>query len=76
MAAVDHPNVVRLYAVCMGKQMMLVSQFVPLGSLISYLKKNKDYLNAHVMLNFATQIAKVIIHLLRVYEMLARPGYC
>ena len=59
MAAVDHPNVVRLYAVCMGKQMMLVSQFVPLGSLISYLKKNKEILNAHVMLNFATQIAEV-----------------
>ena len=59
MAAVDHLNVVRLYAVCMGKQMMLISQFVPLGSLISYLKKNKDLLNAQVMLNFATQIAKV-----------------
>ena len=59
MAAVDHPNVVRLYAVCMGKQMMLVSQFVPLGSLVSYLKKNKEFLNAQVMLNFATQIAKV-----------------
>ena len=59
MAAIDHPNVVRLYAVCMGKQIMLVSQFVPLGSLISYLKKNKEYLNAQVMLSFATQIAQV-----------------
>lgn len=59
MAAVDHPNVVRLYAVCMGRQMMLVSQFVPLGSLLSYLKKNKNSLNAQIMLNFSTQIAKV-----------------
>ena len=59
MAAIDHPNVVRLYAVCMGRRMMLVSQFVPLGSLLSYLKRNKEILNAAVMLNFATQIAQV-----------------
>lgn len=59
MASMDHVNVVRLYCVCMGQQMMLVSQFVPLGALISYLKKSKNTLNAHTMLNFAVQIARV-----------------
>ena len=59
MAGMDHENVVRLYCVCMGQQMMLVSQFVPLGALISYLKKSKNTLNAHTMLSFAVQIAKV-----------------
>lgn len=58
MASMDHVNVVRLYCVCMGQQMMLVSQFVPLGALISYLKKSKNTLNAHTMLNFAVQIAR------------------
>lgn len=61
MAAMDHDNVVRLYALSMGKQMMLISEFVPLGALISYLKKFKDSLNAHTMLNFCTQMALVSI---------------
>ena len=59
MATMDHVNVVRLYALSMGKQMMLISQFVPLGALISYLKEYKDALNAHTMLNFSAQIAAV-----------------
>ena len=59
MASMDHDNVVRLYALCMGSQMMLISQFVPLGALISYLKKYKDALNAHTMLTFCAQIASV-----------------
>ena len=59
MATMDHANVVRLYCVCMSQQMMLVSQFVPLGALLSYLKKSKNTLNAHTMLNFAVQIARV-----------------
>ncbi len=59
MASMDHDNVVRLYAVSMGKELMLISQFVALGSLLSYLKKNKSSLNAHTMLIFAVQMAKV-----------------
>ena len=59
MATMEHINVVRLYSVCMGKQMMLVSQFVRLGSLLSYLKKNQATLDAHSMLNFSKQIADV-----------------
>ena len=59
MAKMDHENVVRLYGLCMSKTLMLVSQFVPLGALIDYLKKYKDHLNAHTMLTFSYQIAKV-----------------
>lgn len=70
MAGIDHPNVVRLYAVCMGRRMMLVSQFVPLGSLLSYLKRNKEVLNAAVMLNFATQIAKVLCAFFLFFQIL------
>ena len=59
MASMDHDNVVRLYAVSMGKELMLISQFVALGSLISYLKKHQTDLNALTMLTFAVQMAKV-----------------
>ncbi len=59
MASMDHDNVVRLYALSMGTRMMLVSQFVPLGALISYLKKHKHSFNAKIMLSFSLQIASV-----------------
>ena len=59
MASMDHPNIVRLYALSMGEQMMLVSQFVPLGSLLSFLRKHKERMNALNMLTFAHQIAEV-----------------
>ena len=59
MASMDHDNVVRLYALSMGQQMMLVSEFVPQGTLISFLQKYKDALNAHTMLTFCVQIASV-----------------
>jgi len=59
MARMDHPNVVRLYALSMGQNMMLISQFVPHGALISFLKKYKDSLNAKTMLQFSYQIASV-----------------
>ena len=61
MASMDHENVVRLYSVSMGKELMLISQFVPLGSLLSFLKKNRDELNAQTMLTFAVQIAMVSV---------------
>ena len=62
MATMDHINVVRLYSVCMGKQMMLISQFVRLGSLLSFLKNNQATLDAYTMLNFSKQIADVGIN--------------
>ena len=59
MASMDHSNVVRLYALCMGEDMMLVSQFVMMGSLLSFLRKHKDNLNAMTMMTFIHQIADV-----------------
>ena len=59
MASMDHPYVVRLYGISMAKRMMLVSQFVPLGSLLDFLRKHKDRLNARNMLSFCHQIAEV-----------------
>lgn len=60
MALMDHENVVRLYCMCLGEQLMLISQFVPLGSLLNYLKKHHNKLNAETILQFSLQIAKVL----------------
>ena len=59
MASMDHSNIVRLYALCMGEDMMLVSQFVMMGSLLSFLRKHKDNLNAMTMMTFIHQIVNV-----------------
>ena len=59
MAHMDHENIVRLYAVCMSNKVMLISQFVPKGVLLSFLKRNKAELTASMMLCFATQILRV-----------------
>ena len=62
MASIDNEYVVRLFCVCLGSRMMLVSEFVPFGALIDHLKKFKADLNAKTLLTFATQIASVCMH--------------
>lgn len=59
MAIMEHINVVRLLCICMGKQMMLVTELISLGSLLSYIKKVE--IGAHTMLSFSKQIADVSI---------------
>ena len=59
MASMDHTNVVRLYALCMGENMKLVSQFVRMGSLLSFLHKHKHDLEADTLMAFIQQIADV-----------------
>ena len=59
MASMDHPYIVRLYAMCMGENLMLVTQFLPMGSLLHFLRKYKDDLNAYHLLTYGQQIAEV-----------------
>lgn len=59
MASVEHPNLVKLLAVCMTSQMMLVTQLMPLGCLLDYVRNNKDKIGSKPLLNWCTQIAKV-----------------
>ena len=42
MASVDHPNLLRLLAVCMTTRIMLVTPMMPLGCLLDYVRNNKD----------------------------------
>ena len=59
MATTDCEYVVRLLGICLGTRMMLVSEFVPYGSLYNRLKMYQFDLTAKTLLTFAAQIAAV-----------------
>ncbi|XP_040565230.1 epidermal growth factor receptor isoform X1 [Lepeophtheirus salmonis] len=63
MASVEHPNLLQLLAVCMTSQMMLVTQLMPLGCLLDYVRNNKDKIGSKPLLNWCTQIARGMAHL-------------
>lgn len=63
MASVDHPNLLNLLAVCMTSEMMFVTQLMPLGSLLDYVKTNKDRTGSKALLNWSTQIARGMAYL-------------
>ncbi|XP_014215341.1 epidermal growth factor receptor isoform X2 [Copidosoma floridanum] len=63
MASVDHPNLVQLLAVCMTSQMMLVTQLMPLGCLLDFVKQNRDKIGSKHMLKWCTQIARGMAYL-------------
>ena len=67
MASTDSEYVVRLFGVCLGTRMMLVSEFVPYGSLFDHLKMYQFNFTAKTLLTFASQIASVSIMLLCIY---------
>lgn len=66
MASLNHDNILHLLAVCMTDKMMLITQLMPFGSLLEYVKKNKDdrkKINSKKLLNWSTQIAKGMAYL-------------
>lgn len=63
MASVDHPNLLQLLAVCMTSQMMLITQLMPLGCLLDFVRTNKDKIGSKPLLNWCTQIARGMAYL-------------
>ncbi|XP_055379373.1 epidermal growth factor receptor [Condylostylus longicornis] len=63
MASVEHPNLLKLLAVCMTSQMMLITQLMPLGCLLDYVRNNKDKIGSKALLNWSTQIARGMAYL-------------
>ena len=53
----------QLLAVCMTSQMMLVTQLMPLGCLLDYVRNNKDKIGSKPLLNWCTQIARGMAYL-------------
>lgn len=58
MASVEHPNLLQLLAVCMTSQMMLVTQLMPLGCLLDYVRARRDKTGSKALLNWCMQIAR------------------
>lgn len=63
MCSVDHPHLLKLHAVCMTSQMMLITQLMPLGCLLDYVRNNKDKIGSKALLNWSTQIARGMAYL-------------
>ncbi|XP_057319876.1 epidermal growth factor receptor isoform X1 [Microplitis mediator] len=63
MASVEHPNLLQLLAVCMTSQMMLVTQLMPLGCLLDFVRTYKDKIGSKPLLNWSTQIARGMAYL-------------
>jgi len=60
MASVMHPCCIRIMAVCVTRQMMLVTPLMPFGSLLDYLHRNRSNIGSRSMLTWAKQIAEVL----------------
>lgn len=65
MASVSHENILHLLAVCMTEQMMLITQLMPNGSLLEYVKSpdKRSKIDSKKLLNWSTQIARGMSYL-------------
>lgn len=59
MAGVDHPHVCRLLGICLTSNVQLITQIMPFGCLLDYVRENKDNIGSQTLLNWCVQIAKV-----------------
>ncbi|XP_053715073.1 melanoma receptor tyrosine-protein kinase-like isoform X2 [Synchiropus splendidus] len=57
MASVDHPHVCRLLGICLTSSVQLVTQLMPFGCLLDYVRHHRA-VTAHWLLDWCVQIAK------------------
>lgn len=57
MASVDHKHLLNLLGVCMTSQMMLITQLMPLGCLLDYVRNNKEKIGSKSLITWSYQIA-------------------
>ncbi|NWR79409.1 ERBB2 kinase, partial [Centropus unirufus] len=58
MAGVGSPYVSRLLGICLTSTVQLVTQLMPYGCLLDYVRENKDRICSQDLLNWCVQIAK------------------
>ncbi|XP_028818310.1 epidermal growth factor receptor isoform X3 [Denticeps clupeoides] len=63
MASVEHPHVCRLLGVCLTSPVQLITQLMPFGCLLDYVRENKDNIGSQSLLNWCVQIAKGMSYL-------------
>lgn len=64
MAGVVSPYVCRLLGICLTSTVQLVTQLMPYGCLLDYVRENKDRIGSQYLLSWCVQIAKVSPRLL------------
>ncbi|CAL9699108.1 unnamed protein product [Knipowitschia caucasica] len=63
MAGVASPYVCRLLGICLTSTVQLVTQLMPYGCLLDYVRENKDCIGSQFLLNWCVQIAKGMSYL-------------
>ncbi|KAG9474106.1 hypothetical protein GDO78_004416 [Eleutherodactylus coqui] len=63
MAGVASPYVCRLLGICLTTTVQLVTQLMPYGCLLEYVRENKDHIHSRDLLNWCVQIAKGMTYL-------------
>ncbi|XP_047185665.1 melanoma receptor tyrosine-protein kinase-like isoform X2 [Scophthalmus maximus] len=63
MASVDHAHVCRLLGICLTSSVQLVTQLMPYGCLLDYVRHHRDHVGAQWLLNCCVQIAKGMSYL-------------
>uniref|UniRef100_A0A672RKV9 Receptor protein-tyrosine kinase n=1 Tax=Sinocyclocheilus grahami TaxID=75366 RepID=A0A672RKV9_SINGR len=58
MASIEHPHVCRLLGICLTSTVQLITQLMPYGCLLDYVRENKDNIGSQHLLNWCVQIAK------------------
>ncbi|TRZ07672.1 hypothetical protein HGM15179_019435, partial [Zosterops borbonicus] len=63
IGSLEHSYIVRLLGICPGPQLQLVTQLLPLGSLLEYVRKNRGAIGPQLLLNWCVQVAKGMYYL-------------
>ncbi|XP_070409614.1 melanoma receptor tyrosine-protein kinase isoform X2 [Nothobranchius furzeri] len=63
MASVDHPHVCRLLGICLTSSVQLVTQLMPYGCLLDYVRHHQETICGQWLLNWCVQIAKGMSYL-------------
>ncbi|XP_016345099.1 epidermal growth factor receptor-like isoform X2 [Sinocyclocheilus anshuiensis] len=63
MASIEHPHVCRLLGICLTSNIQLITQLMPYGCLLDYVRENKDNIGSQHLLNWCVQIAKGMSYL-------------
>lgn len=58
MASVDHEYCLRLTALCLAEPMMMVTQLLQFGSVVTFYQKYRDIVNEKMLLTWSKQIAE------------------
>ncbi|XP_075068624.1 epidermal growth factor receptor isoform X2 [Mixophyes fleayi] len=63
MASVENPHVCRLLGICLTSTVQLITQLMPYGCLLDYVREHKDNIGSRHLLNWCVQIAKGMSYL-------------